>query len=80
MSIYLEVGQRYIDVTTLDGVNVKGPTAGVYVGTAGTLVVVLAGDPLTVETSFVGVTAGSWLPISIKKWVSGPANCVGIAV
>ena len=80
MSIYQEIGQRYIDVTTLDGTTIAGPTAGLYVGTTGTLVVVLAGDPLTVETTFANVAAGSWLPISIKKWVSGPANVVGITV
>ena len=80
MSIYQEVGQRSIAVADLDGVANAGPTAGIWVGTAGTVVVVLAGDPLTKETTFVGVTEGSWLPISIKKWVSGPANCVAIVV
>jgi hypothetical protein len=80
MSIYQEIGQRYIDVTTLDGVTVKGPTAGVWFGTAGTAVVVLASDPIAVETTFAGIYAGTWLPISIKKWVSGPANAVGIGV
>lgn len=78
MSIYTAIGRRKINLAGLDGVTDAGPASGVYVPTAGNLVVVLADDPLTLETTFEGVPAGTWMPIAIKKFVSGPANCVGI--
>lgn len=39
-------------------------TRAVYIGVAGNLVCTLQGD--TVATTFIGVTAGSWLPIRVK--------------
>jgi hypothetical protein len=80
MSIYNEVGQRGFLASTIDGVTNMGPTAGLWFNSGGTAVVVLAGEAnMTVTTSFT-VFAGTWLPISIKKWVSGPADTVGIAI
>lgn len=80
MSIYQEVGQRAIDLSALDGVTSKGPTAGIWSGSGGTIVCVLAGSPDGTTTTFTNVFAGTWLPISVKHWVSGPADAVGIAV
>lgn len=78
MSIYNEVGNRSIDLSVLDGATNKGPTAGIWSGAGGTIVVVLSGDPDGDTTTFTNVFAGTWLPISIKQWVSGPADAVGI--
>lgn len=78
--IYQEIGLRSIDLSTLDGTTNSGPTAGVWSGSGGTVVVELFGDPDGTQTTFTNVGAGTWLPISIKKWVSGPADAVGIAV
>ncbi len=78
--IYQNVGSRKIDLSTLDGTSNAGPTAGIWSGSGGTVTVVLAGDALTDVTIFTNVGAGVWLPISIKKWVSGPVDAVGIAV
>lgn len=79
MSIYNEVGNRSIDLSALDGSTNKGPTAGIWSGAGGTIVCVLAGDPDGQTTTFTNVFAGTLLPISIKEWVSGPADAVGIA-
>jgi hypothetical protein len=80
MSIYQEIGQRKIVLADLDGATNAGPTAGIWSGAGGTIVCVLSGDALTNTTTFTNVAAGTWLPISVKKWVSGPADAVGIAV
>lgn len=80
MSIYMEIGQRTIDLSTLDGVTNKGPTAGIWSGSGGTIVCVLNSDPDGQDTTFTNVYPGTWLPICIKEWVSGPVDAVGIAV
>lgn len=80
MSIYQEIGLRTIDLTALDGVTNKGPTAGIWSGSGGTIVCVLVGDPDGQDTTFTNVFAGTMLPISIKEWVSGPADAVGLVV
>ena len=81
MSIYQEVGLRSISpLTIIDGTTNQGPTAGIWSGSGGTIVVVLGGDAMTVQTTFTNVPPGAWLPISIKKWVSGPTDAVGICV
>lgn len=79
MSVYNNLARRSVNLAALDGVTDAGPTSGVYISTAGDVVVVLADDPLTVQTTFTAVPAGTWLPICIKKWVSGPLNSQGVA-
>ena len=78
--IYQEIGLRKIDLSSLDGSVNVGPTAGIWSGSGGTIVCVLAGDGISDTTTFTNVYPGTWLPISIKKWISGPADAVGIAV
>lgn len=78
MGIHSEIARRKVVLATLDGTTDAGPTIGVIAGAAGTIVCVLVDDPIATTTSIV-VTAGQWLPISIKKWVSGPADSVGFA-
>lgn len=80
MSIYQEVGLRKVTLSTLDGTTNKGPTAGIWSGSGGTIVVVLAGDVDGDTTTFTNVYPGTMLPISIKQWISGPADAVGLAV
>ena len=80
MSIYTAIARRKVNLAGLDGVTNAGPISGVYVPTTGDIVVVLVDDPLTVTTTFAGVPGGSVMPICIKKFVSGPANCVGLVV
>ena len=79
MGIYNEIGRRQIVLSSLDGVTNGGPTLGIWVAAAGNLVVVLADDPLTVETTFTGVPAGTWMPVCARKHVSSPAGSIGIA-
>lgn len=79
MSIYNEIGRRKIDPAVLNGTTNAGPTSGLWIPVAGDLVVVLADDPLTVETTFTAVPAGTWLPICVKKYVSGPVGTVAVA-
>lgn len=78
--IYQEIGLQSIDLSTLDGVTNKGPTVGIWSGSGGTCVFELAADPVGTETTFSNVYPGQWLPISIRKWVSGPSDAVGIRV
>ena len=78
--IYQEIGQRSIDLSTLDGVTNVGPTAGIWSGSGGNIAVELNGDPSGTTTTFTNVYPGTWLPISIRRWVSGPADAVGIAI
>lgn len=79
MSIYQEVALRSIPIDDL--ATKGGPSVGIFVGTGGDdIVVELVHDPDGTETTFPAPVAGSWLPISIKKWVSGPADSVILAV
>jgi hypothetical protein len=55
-------------ITPDDDTDVPSVTRGLYVGGAGTVVVVLAGDSGAV--TFVGATAGSVLPIRVKRVLS----------
>ena len=79
MSIYNEIGRRKIDPVALDGITNAGPTSGLWVAAAGDVVVVLVDDPLSVSTTFASVPAGTWLPICIKSYISGPAGTVAVA-
>ena len=80
MSIYNEVACRGFLASVINGSTNRGPTAGIWSGTGGTIVVVLAGDLDGVQSTFTNVQAGQWLPISIKQWVSGPADALGVAI
>jgi hypothetical protein len=79
MSIYQEVANYAELASTIDGTTRKGPSAGIYFGSGGTAVVQMAGRPGT-DVTFANVPAGSYLPLSICKWVSGPADAVAIMV
>jgi len=81
MSIYQEIGLRSIKpLASLDGVTNTGPTAGIWSGSGGTIVVELAGDKVGDTTTFTNVFPGTWLPLSIRRWVSGPVDAVLIVV
>ena len=80
MSIYNEIANRGFLASAIDGTANKGPTAGIWSGSGGTIVCVLSGDQDGVQTTFTNVFPGTWMPISIKQWVSGPADAVGIAI
>jgi len=80
MSIYQEVGRRGALASVVDGSTNLGPTAGLWSGTGGTIVVVMVDDPIATTTTFTNVGAGVFLPISIKKWVSGPSDAVALFV
>ena len=60
------------DSTTYDGVR------GIYVGTAGDLAVLFAGD--SVAVTFVGVPAGSFLPFEVTKIMSTGTSASNIVV
>ncbi len=79
--MYQDVGMKKVALTA--GVACS-QTAGVYTGSGGTMVVVLWDDQALpgraeIQTTFVSTGIGQWLPISIQKYVSGPADAVGIA-
>lgn len=79
--MFNEVYNSTIDLSTLDGVNNKGPTVGIYTGSGVTdIVVVLMHDEDSKTTTFVAPLKGAFLPIAIKRWVSGPADAIGFTV
>ena len=81
MSIYDELACRSIQpITALDGTTNRGPTGGIWSGSGGTIVVELTSDLPAVTTTFTSVAPGTWLPISIRRWVSGPADAIAVAV
>jgi len=62
-------------------------TVGIYTGSGGDIVVVLWNDQLNippgtpeVPTTLAATNPGCWLPISIAKYISGPANAVGFTL
>jgi hypothetical protein len=54
-------------------------SAGLYIGTSGTLNVVMAADPNDTVVSFSNVVAGTFLPIQVKKVLS-TSTCGNIMV
>ena len=60
----LAAGNAYA-ITPSDSADLSVLTRGLYVGTAGNVAVILALD--SVAVTFVGVPAGSLLPIRVKR-------------
>ena len=60
------------DITTYDGAR------GIYVGTAGDLAVLLAGD--SVAVTLVGVPAGTFLPMEATKIMSTGTSASNIVI
>lgn len=77
--LYSLIAMRAGDPTLIDYVTNKGPTAGIYSGSGGAIVVVMAQEAdATVTTTFAAVPAGIFMPIGIKKWVSGPVDALAL--
>lgn len=88
MGIYNEVALRKVPLVAGQAC---AQTMAVHTGAGGAMVVVLASDaanggPMAPQpgkpevTTSITTIAGQWLPISIVKYVSGPADAVGFAV
>lgn len=79
MSVYQEIAQQAVLASAIDGTTDAGPTAGIYTGSGGDIVVEMAQQGGG-EITFVNTPAGAFLPISIRKWVSGPADALALFV
>jgi len=62
--IHTSPGSYALVIAPSDGTPLPEVTRGIYVGTAGDLTVVFAGD--TAPVTLVGVPGGSLLPISVR--------------
>lgn len=70
-----EVFGRAVSAPNGKPFDVPAGSRALYIGGGGTLIVVLAGDAKTI-ISFVGVQAGTILPIAAKKILAGSATDV----
>lgn len=64
------------DVTDLT----SGPTRGVYVGASGNLAVIFVGDKDADTVTLVGLAAGIWHPIQVRRILQTGTTATGIVV
>lgn len=55
------------EVTPSDSVNLTTWARALWVGSAGNLKVIMAGDATNTPVTFRGVKAGVWMPIQVKR-------------
>jgi len=88
MSLYSMVALRKVPLVAG---NACAQTVGVHCGAGGAMVVVMWEDQLNggpnepqpgkaEVTTAITTVAGQWLPISIGKYVSGPADAMGFSL
>lgn len=67
---------RAIAVTPADGSDIANVSRAIWVGGAGNLAVILAGD--TSAVTFTGVPAGTMLPLRVKRVMSTNTTATSI--
>lgn len=76
--MYNLIATRAELATDIDGTNNTGPTAGIYTGSGGDMVVVMAQDGQRKQFTLVGTAPGTVIPIAIRHYVSGPADALAL--
>lgn len=67
---------RAITITPADGSDIANVSRAIWVGGAGNLAVILAGD--TSAVTFTGVPAGTLLPLRVKRVMSTNTTATSI--
>ena len=70
--------KRAAAVTPSDTTDLASPTRAVYVGASGNLVVIFVGDQDAATTTLVGLAAGVWHPMQVRRILSTSTTATGI--
>ncbi len=70
--------KRAAAVTPSDDTDLASPTRGVYVGVTGNVVVIFAGDADAATTTLVGLAAGVWHPMQVRRILSTSTTATDI--